>query len=419
MKKLLLIVSASLSALSSADIRLVAPKSGETVEQLWPDIKAFLDMPRAERQKNAKGLSKKAQRTFKAHRGAKPVKFSWTGAKDGVYALKVVRKSDGRVFHSSTVTGLSASVTGRLEVGREWTWTVSDGKSTASGHFFTEDRAPRIMKFDGVSNARDFGGWRTKDGRRVRQGLAFRTGGLNNNAKNTYYTYEEIVELFKAGKLAGAGVGKDALRLSRSYADKLGRGNGIDPGFLRLIKTPPQGPGTERLSAADRDYLMNDLKVKSDLDLRGDWETFGMLFSPISRDVNWFHYETISGYQGCVGPVGRACQTLNFSVFAKDENYPIVFHCIGGTDRTGTLAYLLNGLLGVDKEDLIRDYEMSFISNGGVDERHYSWLMRMVEAVDALPGATLPEKIYGYYLSLGFTRNDIDGFRTRMLEDVK
>ncbi len=419
MKKLSLIALALLPGVAVADLRLVSPKDGEVVEQLWPEVRAFLDMPRAERRKNAERLSKAEKRAFKAHRGAKPVEFAWTGAKDGVYELRVVRRSDGRVFHASTVTGLSATVTGRLEVGREWTWTVSDGKSTAAGRFLTEDRAPRIVRFDGVANARDLGGWRTVDGRRVRQGLALRTGGLNNNAKSVYYTYDEIVELFKAGRLAGAGVGRNSLRLSRDYAAKLGRGNGIDPNFLRLIKTPPQGPGTDRLSAADRDYLVNDLKARSDLDLRGDWETFGMLFSPIGRDVNWFHYETVSGYQGCVAPVGRACQALNFSVFAKGENYPIVFHCIGGTDRTGTLAYLLNGLLGVSQEDLIRDYEMSFIAGGGVDGRHYSWLMALVEAVDALPGATLAEKIYGYYLSLGFTRGDLDGFRARMIEEVK
>lgn len=419
MKNTLIVVFACLSAIAMADIKIVAPKDGEVVEQLWPEVKAFLDMPRAEREKNAARLSKAEKRMFKSYRGAKPVVLRWSGVDDGVYKVRVVRKCDGRVFHESTVTGLFVSVTGRLEVGREWTWTVSDGNCSATGTFSTEDRAPRILAFDGIANARDFGGWRTKDGRRVRQGLAFRTGGLNNNAKSTYYTYDEILELFKAGKLEGAGVGKGALRMSRDYAAKLGRGNGIDPNFLRLIKTPPQGPGTDRLSVADRDYLLNDIKVKSDLDLRGDWETFGMLFSPIGRDVNWFHYETVSGYHGCVMPVGRACQALNFSVFMKGENYPIVFHCIGGTDRTGTLAYLLNGLLGVDKEDLIRDYEMSFISGGGVDARHYSWLMGLVKAVDALPGDTLAEKIYGYYVSLGFTKNEIDGFRARMLEDVR
>lgn len=399
-----------------ADLTLLEPKEGDTVSQLWPEVKAFLDLPRTVRASHAQNLSATEKSAFKAHRGAKPVEFAWTGAADGVYTLKVVRKDDGRVFHSSTVTGLTASVCGRLEIGREWVWTVSDGVSTATGSFFTEDRAPRIVRFDRVGNARDLGGWRTTDGRRVRQGLAFRTAGLNDNAKSEYYTYDEILDLFKAGKLEGAGVGKGASGLSRDYAAKIGRGNGIDPNFIRLIKTPPAGPGEIRLTASDRDYLLNDLKVRSDLDLRGDWETFGMLFSPIDRNVNWFHYETVRGYAGIVSPIGRGCQALNFSVFANKANYPIVFHCIGGTDRTGTLAFLLNALLGVGEEDLIRDYEMSFIASGGVDARHYAWLTGLVNAVNGLPGETLVDKVCGYYLSLGFSREDLDAFRARMLE---
>ena len=47
---------------------------------------------------------------------------------------------------------------------------------------------------------------------------------------------------------------------------------------------------------------------------------------------------------------------------------------------TGTLAFLLNALLGVGEEDLIRDYEMSFIAAGGVDARHYAWLTGLVNA---------------------------------------
>ena len=38
----------------------------------------------------------------------------------------------------------------------------------------------------------------------------------------------------------------------------------------------------------------------------------------------------------------------------------IYFHCTIGTDRTGTLAYFLEGLLGVSEEDRIEDYELSY-----------------------------------------------------------
>ena len=44
-------------------------------------------------------------------------------------------------------------------------------------------------------------------------------------------------------------------------------------------------------------------------------------------------------------------------VFNHDNIY---FHCTIGTDRTGTIAYFLEGLLGVSEEDRLRDYEMTY-----------------------------------------------------------
>ena len=42
-------------------------------------------------------------------------------------------------------------------------------------------------------------------------------------------------------------------------------------------------------------------------------------------------------------------------------NHEVVFfHCTIGTDRTGTMAYFLEGLLGVSNEDRLRDYEMTY-----------------------------------------------------------
>lgn len=46
----------------------------------------------------------------------------------------------------------------------------------------------------------------------------------------------------------------------------------------------------------------------------------------------------------------------------------IYFHCRIGTDRTGTLAYILEGLLGVEKEQMLEDYELSYFF--GLVNRH-------------------------------------------------
>ena len=48
--------------------------------------------------------------------------------------------------------------------------------------------------------------------------------------------------------------------------------------------------------------------------------------------------------------------------YIVNDNDSIYFHCTIGTDRTGTLAYFLEGFLGANREDMIEDYELSYFS---------------------------------------------------------
>jgi protein-tyrosine phosphatase len=45
-----------------------------------------------------------------------------------------------------------------------------------------------------------------------------------------------------------------------------------------------------------------------------------------------------------------------FALLADESSYPLVFHCLGGKDRTGLIAALVLGVLGVVDEDIARDY---------------------------------------------------------------
>ena len=62
-----------------------------------------------------------------------------------------------------------------------------------------------------------------------------------------------------------------------------------------------------------------------------------------------------------IGVVGF--DDISISAFADPNNYPMNFHCAVGRDRTGTTAFLILGLLGVDEETLIREYYSSFFSS--------------------------------------------------------
>ena len=53
-------------------------------------------------------------------------------------------------------------------------------------------------------------------------------------------------------------------------------------------------------------------------------------------------------------------ETMKYVMQSVVDGDNIYFHCTIGTDRTGTLAYFLEGLLGVSEEDKLEDYELSY-----------------------------------------------------------
>ena len=72
--------------------------------------------------------------------------------------------------------------------------------------------------------------------------------------------------------------------------------------------------------------------------------------------------------------------TANYSITRKAvtdvmneviNNNNIFVHCRVGADRTGTLAYLLEGLLGVPDEYRYRDYELTSIAGLNDRTRYY------------------------------------------------
>ncbi len=48
-----------------------------------------------------------------------------------------------------------------------------------------------------------------------------------------------------------------------------------------------------------------------------------------------------------------------FALLADESSYPLVFHCVTGKDRTGLIAALVLGVLGVADGDIARDYAMT------------------------------------------------------------
>ena len=404
MKSTLPVLALLIAETASAAVSIVSPSNGEIVPQLKPIQAQVARASLAELdQMLADAHLRRAMRKKEGSAPA-PVRLAWTGG-EGPWHVVVARKPDGKVFCDKTVGGEELLVDS-LEIAREWSWTVEGPSGKAEGSFFTEDLAPRQIAE--IPNGRDLGGRIGLNGRRVRQGLVFRNAGLNYNANIVYYTEDEVRQLDADGKLEKMGPQGEKLH------QRIANGKSISEKRHRLINAEKSSPGEERLSPEQKASILSRFGIRSDIDLRSDSECFGMTGSPLGSSVTW-HHLSYWGYEGLYTPTGTN-QTRNvFRVFLDQNNYPIDFHCIAGMDRTGTVAFLLEALLGVSEEDIYRDYFFTSFDDDMDGKRKK--IDKCFEFLRTHPGNTLAEMAEAYFRNLGFTQQEIDAFREWMLED--
>ena len=134
--------------------------------------------------------------------------------------------------------------------------------------------------------------------------------------------------------------------------------------------------------------------------------------SPVGDAVKWVHVSS-SAYSDMASAEGKEAFAKVFRTFLDEKNYPIVFHCIAGADRTGSLAYILNALLGVGEDELEKDWEVTAFENKNIV---HSRIDALLAVFAKYPGATPMERVEAYVKELGFTDADIARFRAIMLE---
>ena len=191
-----------------------------------------------------------------------------------------------------------------------------------------------------------------------------------------------------------------------------GDGNRVKQGVLF------RSANFDKIDEKGKETLKNELKIKTDLDLRKDGDgKLGEKYSPLE---NYIHQRG-SNYMG-IFDEGEAQKRFidGVRVLANSDNYPIVFHCIHGRDRTGTLAFIINGLLGVSEEDLKKDFEMTFLSSEAGNEisERISYYNKMLNAMKKYkdPSKSLSCNIEEYLLDNGITEKEIKNIKTVLIE---
>jgi len=162
--------------------------------------------------------------------------------------------------------------------------------------------------------------------------------------------------------------------------------------------------------------LLDDLGVRTDLDLRG---IGGEALPALDPDRAQWVNVPIRPYEGIADEEGQRGYLEVFRVFAAPANYPILFHCWGGADRAGTVALLLNALLGVSREDLLRDYELTSLSIWGERSRSSDVFVPLLDALRSFgPDENINEQAENYLVAIGVTPDEIAAFRSHLVEDL-
>jgi len=166
-----------------------------------------------------------------------------------------------------------------------------------------------------------------------------------------------------------------------------------------------------------RSVLVDELGIRTDLDLRWSQEEPKPVLD--ESKVQWINVPSPKYHQ--IFEEGAERVRMIFEVFADSSKYPILFHCWGGADRTGTIALVLNGLLGVAEEDLIRDYELTSLSIWQERTRTYRRFRALLGGLSTYGRATdcLAEKAKKYLLSIGVNEKAIEAIRAQLIVNRK
>ena len=235
---------------------------------------------------------------------------------------------------------------------------TGDGQQLAKGQFRTTGQL-RMIHAPSVSNIRDLGGWPTDDGRHVRYGKLLRGGELNGQHQAT----PEDVDVLKS----------------------LGVAAEIDLRWTRKSSERFKDISAFGFSAEEGNYFFADA-------------------------------EDYAGKQfGETDTQERLKKELQLVINTLKKQKAVYFHCVWGADRTGFLAFLIEGILGLTPDSFFKEFELTSFSDAGI--RTKNGFADRPRFFDQFDGETLSERCIHYCTDiLGISQQDIDFLKETMLE---
>ena len=243
-----------------------------------------------------------------------------------------------------------------LLLGTTYYYTVRAGENISDVHSFsTSSLGPRNLYIEGVTNVRDIGGWATSDGGHVKQGMLIRCGQLNTEETTTPCITEA--------------------------------------GIQALL----------------------DLGIRTEIDLRrtDDNEQGGITESPLGSEVQYYSLP-VTG----IVDISKDVDSIRslFRLLADSSNYPMIYHCQIGTDRTGLVSYLILTLCGVSIEDIHMDFAFSNLALIHARREPHNLDKRVKNNFEDYSGSTPQETVRNYLRSIGITDEEMDQIVSILVE---
>ncbi len=244
-----------------------------------------------------------------------------------------------------------------LKTGATYYYKVTVGDETYPGSFCTA-KSTRFLSLPGVYNTRDVGGYTTIDGKKVREGMLIRGTEVDG--------------------LGGTADGKCYFLKEKEAAEPFG--------------------------------------FAFEMDLRSEIRFEDGYRSRLGDGVVHKQYGSGLSYKEIFTDKGKETVKEIFADLADPQNYPLYLHCTDGADRTGTVAFLIEGALGIPEKQMTDDYMLTgaFV-DGFEDNVRINGLFGGLESYE---GSTVNEKIENYLLGAGVTAEQIRSIRNLLLEDA-
>ena len=241
-----------------------------------------------------------------------------------------------------------------LKVNTTYYYTVDVGEESFDGQFQTA-QSSRFVYMPGVINTRDIGGYTTQSGRTVKQGMIVRGTELDGLEHSAYLLDSDAIE-----------------SVQETF------------GFV------------------------------FEMDLRSDSVFSGPYRSRLGDNVG-HRFFNASAYGAVFNESYRASLRDQFRTLADEHCYPMYMHCTYGADRTGTLVFLLQGVLGMSDEDLMREYRLTAYTSS--EHITLDYIDALVGGLQGYQGDTLAEKIEDFLVSdVGVTPDELQTIRSILLE---